>query len=90
MSTTTITFICLAVLIGGTVIAALNWDKRPQLRWSPVVAGPLSALVYIFLTPDPVTLWLAVKMVLSLAAVGLMFWFCIWIETAPWRRNNDQ
>lgn len=88
MSLSQIVLLNVAILLVGMGVAAFYWDKNHRLRWSPIVAALVAALLYLSLGPIPLTAMFVVKIVAGSLAVWLLMYFVVWIECREWRKKS--
>ena len=80
MSLNQIVFLNLVLIFVGMSIAAHYWERKPHLRWSPIPAALVGALVFLLFGPVPVTFAFVVKIMATFLALGFLFYFVVWVQ----------
>ena len=91
MSLNQIVFLNLGLVVASMSTAAYFWHKKKFLRWLPVPATLMGAIIYLLFGPVAVTPFFVVKIMATFLVVGFLFYFVLWIECRePRKKPNDR
>ena len=80
MSLNQIVLLNLVLIVAGMSISAYYWDKINLLRWSPIPATIVGAVIYLTFGPVPISAIFVAKILATSLVTGFLFYIVVWIQ----------